>query len=428
MYALNKEVVKTKLAEVRETRKDALRKLDDSCLLVDCASYLFALSEEKIQGKFKFTIVFNDVPRADILNLAAECALMDYPCFSVRLKKRWNEPRFERNYNDLPIVAVETDGNIGDKFDNVGSADFPFIIKVCGNEVVFEFEHYVTDGTGGWIFVKRIIKHYESLCKTGDVTQEPMCDNPESYADDAFSDFVKVKRDKSDKQIMTGVNSELYKKVKLSANAITTDEVYDVKKLIDAAKRYNTTVNTLILAVSLRSLIDINGAKKTKKPYTLFTPVNARKLMGSDTLRNYTFFCRIMIKDNDPSLETIIKAIDQALKEQMTKESMQKKVSFSSMAVRSKVVKYLPFFIKSLAVSLNNIFVLPRTITYIVSNMGRVDLVCDMVKDVRYNSIGNYISHVLSVISYGDSLNIGYQRLVDDTKLIDAIDKNLRKL
>lgn len=428
MNNISSENVKLKLDAARKARRETLDKLDDSCLLVDCASYLFALSEEKIQGKFKFTIVFYDTPRVDVLNLAAECALMDYPCFSVRLKKRWNEPRFERNYNDLPIVAVDTDENIGEKFDGKRSAEFPFVIKACGDEVVFEFEHYLTDGTGGWIFVKRIIKHYESLCKTGDVTHEAMCDDPESYADDAFSDFVKVKRDKEDKQIMTGVSSELYKKVKLSANAITTDESYDVKNLIDAAKRYNTTVNTLILAVALRSLIDLNGAKTTKKPYTLFTPVNARKLMGSDTLRNYTFFCRIFIKDNDPSLETIIKSIDQALKEQMTKESMQKKVSFSSMAVRSKVVKYLPFFIKSMAVSLNNIFILPRTITYIVSNMGRVDLVCDMVKDVRYNSIGNYISHVLSVISYGDSLNIGYQRLVDDTKLIDAIDRNLRKL
>lgn len=428
MSNISKEIVQEKLKAVRQARKETLDKLDDSCLLVDCASYLFALSEEKIQGKFKFTIVFYDTPRVDILNLAAECALMDYPCFSVRLKKRWNEPRFERNYNDLPIVAVGTDDNIGDKFDSKGSADYPFIIKVCGNEVVFEFEHYLTDGTGGWIFVKRIIKHYESLCKTGDVTHEAMCDDPESYADDAFSDFVKVKRDKEDKQIMTGVSSELYKKVKLSANAVTTDETYDVKNLIDAAKRYHTTVNTMILAVALRSLIDLNGAKKTKKPYTLFTPVNARKLMGSDTLRNYTFFCRVMIYDNDPSIETIISSIDKALKEQMTKESMQKKVSFSSMAVRSKVVKYLPFFIKSMAVSLNNIFVLPRTITYIVSNMGRVDLVCDMIKDVRYNSIGNYISHVLSVISYVDSLNIGYQRLVEDTKLIDAIDRNLRKL
>lgn len=428
MNNISSEIVKEKLDNVRKMRRETLDKLDDSCLLVDCASYLFALSEEKIQGKFKFTVVFNDTPRADVLNLAAECALMDYPCFSVRLKKRWNEPRFERNYNDLPIVAVDADDNIGDKFDIKRSAEYPFIIKVCGNEVVFEFEHYLTDGTGGWIFVKRIIKHYESLCKTGDVTHEAMCDDPESYADDAFSDFVKVKRDKEDKQIMTGVSSELYKKVKLSANAVTTDETYDVKNLIDAAKRYNTTVNTLILAVALRSLIDLNGAKTTKKPYTLFTPVNARKLMGSDTLRNYTFFCRVMIYDNNPSIETIIKSIDQALKEQMTKESMQKKVSFSSMAVRSKVVKYLPFFIKSMAVSLNNIFILPRTITYIVSNMGRVDLVCDMVKDVRYNSIGNYISHVLSVISYGDSLNIGYQRLVEDTKLIDAIDRNLRKL
>lgn len=428
MNNISSENVKLKLDAVRKARRETLDKLDDSCLLVDCASYLFALSEEKIQGKFKFTIVFYDTPRVDVLNLAAECALMDYPCFSVQLKKRWNEPRFERNYNDLPIVAVDTDENIGEKFDGKRSAEFPFVIKACGNEVVFEFEHYLTDGTGGWIFVKRIIKHYESLCKTGDVTHEAMCDDPESYADDAFSDFVKVKRDKEDKQIMTGVSSELYKKVKLSANAITTDESYDVKNLIDAAKRYNTTVNTLILAVSLRSLIDLNGAKTTKKPYTLFTPVNARKLMGSDTLRNYTFFCRVMIYDNNPSIETIIKSIDQALKEQMTKESMQKKVSFSSMAVRSKVVKYLPFFIKSMAVSLNNIFILPRTITYIVSNMGRVDLVCDMVKDVRYNSIGNYISHVLSVISYGDSLNIGYQRLVDDTKLIDAIDRNLRKL
>lgn len=428
MNNISSENVKLKLDAARKARRETLDKLDDSCLLVDCASYLFALSEEKIQGKFKFTIVFYDTPRVDVLNLAAECALMDYPCFSVQLKKRWNEPRFERNYNDLPIVAVDTDENIGEKFDGKRSAEFPFVIKACGNEVVFEFEHYLTDGTGGWIFVKRIIKHYESLCKTGDVTHEAMCDDPESYADDAFSDFVKVKRDKEDKQIMTGVSSELYKKVKLSANAITTDESYDVKNLIDAAKRYNTTVNTLILAVSLRSLIDLNGAKTTKKPYTLFTPVNARKLMGSDTLRNYTFFCRVMIYDNNPSIETIIKSIDQALKEQMTKESMQKKVSFSSMAVRSKVVKYLPFFIKSMAVSLNNIFILPRTITYIVSNMGRVDLVCDMVKDVRYNSIGNYISHVLSVISYGDSLNIGYQRLVDDTKLIDAIDRNLRKL
>lgn len=428
MNIISNEIIKEKLNKVRKARRDILDKLDDSCLLVDCASYLFALSEEKIQGKFKFTVVFNEAPRVDVLSLAAECALMDYPCFSVRLKKRWNEPRFERNYSDLPIVAIDTDGNIGDKFDSKGSAGYPFIIKVCGNEVVFEFEHYLTDGTGGWIFVKRIVKHYESLCKTGDVTHEAMCDDPESYADDAFSDFVKVKRNKEDKQIMTGVSSELYKKVKLSANAVTTNEAYDVKNFIYAAKRYNTTVNTLILAVALRSLIDLNGAKKTKKPYTLFTPVNARKLMGSDTLRNYTFFCRVMIYDNDPSIETIIDSIDQALKEQMTKESMQKKVSFSSMAVRSKIVKYLPFFIKSMAVSLNNIFILPRTITYIVSNMGKVDLVCDMVKDVRYNSIGNYISHVLSVISYGDSLNIGYQRLVDDTKLIDAVDKNLRKL
>lgn len=428
MNNISSEIVKEKLKAVRKTRRETLDKLDDSCLLVDCASYLFALSEEKIQGKFKFIIVFHETPRVDILNLAAECALMDYPCFSVRLKKRWNEPRFERNYNDLPIISVDKDDNIGDKFDSKSSGDYPFIIKACGNEVIFEFEHYLTDGTGAWIFVKRIIKHYESLCKTGDVIHEAMCDDPESYADDAFSDFVKVKRDKEDKQIMTGVSSELYKKVKLSANAVTTDETYDVKNLIDAAKGYKTTVNTLILAVALRSLIDLNGAKKTKKPYTLFTPVNARKLMGSDTLRNYTFFCRVMIYDNNPSIETIISSIDKALKEQMTKESMQKKVSFSSMAVRSKVVKYLPFFIKSMAVSLNNIFILPRTITYIVSNMGRVDLVCDMVKDVRYNSIGNYISHVLSVISYGDSLNIGYQRLVEDTKLIDAIDRNLRKL
>ena len=295
------------------------------------------------------------------------------------------------------------------------------------NRIAVEFFHVVTDGSGGLIYVKTLTARYLELKYGISVTPgKGVPDRTEQPADWETEDaFQKT----AGKYPMSRREETAYR---LSGTREPGGERHIItglvptKILLEKAKACGTTVTGYLAAVMLETLAEIQAChvpEKKRRPVKITVPINLRKILKADTLRNFTLALNIGVDPRlkDYSVEELCREYNRQMALEMTEEKMAARVAANVNLQRLLSLRLVPLFLKN--VIMRGVYrqVGEKKGCINISNLGRVELPQEMEPYVTRVDfmIGVQISYPnnCSVASYGDVTCINMIRNIRETEL-----------
>lgn len=399
-------------SDIANKRKEAAKEYKQ----VDAAATLYALLNGKMQSVFRVGVTIDEEVDRYLLKVAVLWALKCFPYFAVKLAQGVFTPHFIENDKEIFIFKETPFRAVIDGKRNNG---YPFLVSVSGKRICVDIGHYLTDGSGGQIFLNKIVECYRKLSQN-QIPQEKQV-LPGETEDAALRYNNQSKFAKGEGKLMTGVVSYTEEIGDVCAPQ-EEDMVFSTSKLLQAARDCHTKLTTFLAAEFLMCMSE--GNRQKKKPYSIVIPVNARNLLSSNTMKNFTFFCRVIIDASKPAtLENYCKAIDEALERQLTKESLQKKISFSVIAKKSGIVKIIPTFIKRFVCKMNIRYDFCKRQSFVFSNLGKDEH--DL--DFRFTGLGGPVPYVLNAVSSGETFHLSIVRLARSDKTLQLFKQRMQE-
>ena len=146
---------------------------------------------------------------------------------------------------------------------------------------------------------------------------------------------------------------------------------FDSEKLKMVAKKYNTTVTSYLL--SLMFVASKFCVTNNKGYLTITIPVNVRKFFSSETLRNFSLFCKIDFKIDDISdVSSIVDNVTFKLKQKSNIDSMNYMINSTNFVV--KFWNFVPLIMKRTGAKNVYNFSSSYISSNILSNLGEIHL------------------------------------------------------
>lgn len=284
------------------------------------------------------------------------------------------------------------------------------------DRIAVEFFHALTDGNGGMVFLKSLTAEY--LRREQGLAIEPglgvlnPSDKPTAQElEDSFTrtaGHTPLSRREADSLRLRGAREP---DGFLHLTVATIPE----RQLHDLAKAYGCTVTAFLSAVMLQCILEL--AKPQRGRWAKVTvPVNLRRLLGGQTLRNFVLAVNVGV---DPrlgsyTLAELCRAVQSQLETQVTPQQMAARVAANVQPARRLAIRVMPLFIKNMALRLVYRRVGESKGTINISNLGRSGLPAAMEPHVRYLDfiIGPQATYFnnCSVVSYGGSTRVNLIR------------------
>ncbi|MCQ2602299.1 MAG: hypothetical protein MJ193_00075 [Clostridia bacterium] len=378
------------------------------------------MATKKQQSVFFISAIVDFDVDKDVLKNAVELALDRFPVFKTSLKKGafWyklienNAPVkvFELNHELKPILPDETNGYL-------------FKIMYAKNEIGLQIFHGLGDGNSALAFLTAVIERYHTVSgKNVAYALGDKCTD-EELADHYKENSIKIKlRDAN----LKGFLGKAPLLLSGTPAGIKTMQSYSFEyaKVSAEAKKCGATFTSFMVGLIAYS---IRQTEKSDNPVVIMVPVNLRKMFGAESIRNFVTFVRLQFHKDINTLEEHIEASTTQLKENATKENMEKLISTTVKSEHS--IRNVTLFIKSLTSKIGRLFLKSRQ-TMIISNLGgitfdkkleinRIDFMVNVSANAKVN-IGLSSTNALVTMCCSKSIK--------ENTLIDNILKNINAL
>jgi len=284
------------------------------------------------------------------------------------------------------------------------------------NRIAVEFFHALTDGNGGMVFLKSLTAEYlrreQGLeIEPGSGVLSPSDKPTPEELEDSFTrtaGHTPLSRKEANSLRLRGVK-EPDGFLHLTVATIPEQQLHDL------AKGYGCTVTSFLSAVMLQCILELTkpqGGRWAK----ITVPVNLRRLLGGQTLRNFVLAVNVGV---DPrlgsyTLAELCRAVQSQLETQVTPQQMAARVAANVQPAQKLAIRVMPLFIKNMALRLVYRRVGESKGTINISNLGRSGLPTAMEPHVQYLDfiIGPQATYFnnCSVVSYGGSTRINLIR------------------
>jgi hypothetical protein len=272
--------------------------------LDNAASIYSLMSSERSPSVFRLSCTLKENINIRDLQVALNRILIRFPYFDVNLRAGLFWPFWEKN-NTTPKIFPE-EKNPCQRINIYKKGTFPFKVKAYFSRIAIEFQHSLTDGTGGLTFLKALVAEYltlrgKTVTDWGDIFrpgQEPKKEEYEyAFKNNYDTDFHEQKmREKAYRPPFELEPKGTYHVIsgKLS-----------VKELLAISRKRNVTLTELLAANYIfahqKVLLSLPEKlqKKARKPIRLAIPVNLRNLFPSKTMRNFSY---LVAPDINPKL------------------------------------------------------------------------------------------------------------------------------
>lgn len=292
------------------------------------------------------------------------------------------------------------------------------------NRIAVECFHALTDGSGGMVFLKTLTAQYLSLrhgisIPAVEGVLDPLETPHPAELEDSFTRTagqVPLSR-KEENSLHLGGRREEDGFLHLTIASVPE------ARLLELAHEYGCTVTAFLCAVMLQSILKLARLPQGGRWAKVTVPVNLRKVLGGETLRNFALTVNVGV---DPrlgsyTLRELTRAVQSQLETQVTAQQMAARVAANVQPSQNFLIKILPLPIKNFALRMVYRRVGECKGSINVSNLGKTGLPGEMAAYVRFLdfTIGPQATYAnnCSVVSYGGVTRINLIRSTVEPRL-----------
>ena len=370
---------------------------------LDNGAKIFPPNVTKRDSKvFRFSCELCEPVDNIILQNALNKTLDDYPLFLSCLKRGLFWYYLETS-SVKPIVTKE-DCVTCDIMDK----KLLFKVTYYKKRVNLEVHHVLTDGTGTLEFLKDLISNY--LVEKHNISSKILMDDA-SISEKEIDSFEKyydrskrIKFSRSTKAY--NLKGEMYPENRLKI----IEGITSTTEIVKLAKKYNTTVTVYLVSILIKSIGNTMSLKDKKKSIVITVPVNLRKYFQSSTIRNFfnVISVEYRFKNNNGSLEKIIRSIDKQFKKKLNAENLAKQMNSFALLENILFIMIVPVFIKDVVLKCFH-FCSRKEQTISLSNVGIVEMPKELQKYIRLFSVFTGTDSTrICICSYLDNIVLSF--------------------
>lgn len=393
---------------------------------LDTAALIFpAVMNKKWSNAFRLTAYLSENVDIAILQEAVNDLRERFPTFYVKLAAGFFWYRLEES-KEPPTVIQDYAYPLVHMSKSELSKHCVRVLYYK-NRIAVEIFHSITDGNGGILFLKNLLRRYiclkygEQIADTDELLSLNQSPEPEEIEDSFFrysSGYANT--DPEGKTFHVSGN-----KFPGKANRLIIGTA-DSEKLLEKAHFYGCTVTTFLAALMVQSLIEIQASqlpRKRQKAVKVTIPVDLRRLYGSKTLRNFVLTLNIGVdpRQGEYTLQDLCSTIQHQLKAKATKQYMAGMIAQNTLPQRITALRLAPLAMKGLVMRFVYSYRGEKAGSITLSNLGAQRLPKNMEKYVeKMNFIlgvqKSYFNNC-SVVSYGGKTEISMIRNISETEL-----------
>lgn len=394
---------------------------------IDRTADIYPLSITKnTQSIFRISAELQEYVDGENLSAALEAILPRFPTFAVQMRKGLFRYYFDQN-NLKPVVRPD-DGLLFKKIDFLANNRYLFRVTYYKKRISVDYFHALSDATGAMEFLKSLIYRYFEECGAAlpphgsvKIAGEEV---PEAELKDSLADYYHDYRlfggiiDKMAGPACVQITGKFFKALGygMIQGFIKTEE------LLALSKKYGCTVTALVSALAMLVVGELYMKDGDPKNLVAVIPINLRKTLPSETLRNFTTIAKCPISSCVPrTLPDYINEIKKELAKTVSdKDGLIEKVSFSALYSAKWYMKMLPVGIKTFLTKAGKTLARRTKQTMIISNYGVVNMPEGMEKFVKRFSMNVNVSRKMplniGVVSYGGVTAISMTRGIVSTE------------
>ncbi|HET9486080.1 MAG TPA: hypothetical protein VFO54_01525 [Chryseosolibacter sp.] len=353
--------------------------VEDFWLRLDNAAKIYpAIQTEEMTAVFRLSAVLKE--RIKIQPFLHAVAMLEprFPYYKMKPRKGffWY---YLQHYDDKITVIPDA----GMPCRGFQKDELFFRILVKGNKVSVEFSHILTDGSGGFEFLKSLLLTYFQVCglRVADKTSFLRPDetvSPQEF-EDAFGRHFQMNLPAP---IKIPKSFHLPFALRTAPRFSVLSFGLSIPEIMAKAKQFKVSLTVYLVGVYLYALQNIYNQlgpikqRHSRKIFRVQVPVNLRKLYPSKTMRNFSLFVmpEIDLRLGQYTFEEILKTVYHKLQLETDEKLISKIISRNVGAERNIVLKNTPLFIKSLILYFT--YKIQGTSRYsgVITNLGKVSL------------------------------------------------------
>jgi NRPS condensation-like uncharacterized protein len=410
----------------KETNKKSVQ--ESGWLKLDNAAKLFpAIMSGELTAVFRITAFLKKPVRYSVVKEAVEITSKRFPYFSVSLGSGLFWHFLEYNQK---LPRIQTEEMIPCTAFAARRKDEPlYRILVKGNRISVEFMHILTDGGGAFEYMKSLLYTYFTIGGNTINTNEgiilPQSPITEGEIEDGYKKFFREKTPPPGKltrawHLPYGLNEKPRLRVIRSE--------IDLARLLEVARSHNASVTEYIVAVYLHSLQEIYLGEKEKVRkqkrgvLRIEVPVNLRKKFPSITMRNFSLFVlpEVDLRLGIYTFAEIITIVRYQLQTGADVKQINRFLSQNVGHEKSMLVRFLPLFIKSIAISAVYRRLGSNQCSGILTNLGAVKLPAEMESlidafEVIPTPPNTHVKVSCAMVSFGNRMRLNFGNISKST-------------
>lgn len=295
-----------------------------------------------------------------------------------------------------------------------GRVNLLYRVTYYGRRINLEMFHVLSDGTGGFVFLKKLITRYLEL-KHGisvDWHEEEKSSVSEKQ-DDAFEQyFSRQKLGDQLKQlgkISVGRAHQIRGDIDDNLLPHLLEGMVSAKKIVALAKENGTTVGVYTTSLYIQAVIDSMSRREKMRPVVVSVPVNLRQFFKSDTTRNFFGVITVVFypEQYDGSIASIIEVVKKEYDEQLREDKVEQLMNTYASFENHIAIKMVPIWVKDIVIGFFNTKS-KQGITSTLSNLGRIDMPVETASYIdRFSAFMAAPSQQICISSFGDRMVFG---------------------
>jgi len=391
---------------------------------LDIAGRIFpAVASSYNTSIFRISMLLNEPVRKELLQEASDIVIRRFPTLAVKLRRGVFWSFLGENSNKLivreddqyPCYRIKASLNNG------------YLLRILyyNCRISIEVFHSLTDGNGAIELLKALVYQYLKLCGK-DISPEGRILLPDELPDsseieDSYEKYyMPVKSPGLNKSKAFHIDGTPLKP--FGNNVI--HGIISASALNAVAKQKGATITEYLAAALIYSIY--TGAvkdKSLKEPIVIAIPVNLRKMFPSVTLRNFFAVVNVGLKVSEKdTFESILKEVSSQLREKTMKENLYGEIAKNVKIEKMIVARFIPMFIKNIAMRYGYEIYNERGKTITLSNLGNIKLpelmkdYVDRMDSIIYPTRKSLIN--CCMCSVNDKLTVSFSRTISEADVI----------